>query len=199
MTLLTLVSCKPKYTINGDKVYYEHWNEGSGNNKDFIDSADAQTFVSLKSDDDFYFAKDKNHVYINGSIIKNIDPNSFSYLGNYIIKDKNSAYFLGGYMDIGIENNIQNCAISGVDPNKINLMKFPWAKAGNILINGSQTIAIDDINDFIPIDEDWGKTKSKIIYNNEIIYGADLGTFKVINSYSGRDKNHVYEYGKIKE
>ncbi|HEX9511643.1 MAG TPA: DKNYY domain-containing protein [Puia sp.] len=194
LTVAILISCKRQYTIEGNKVYYEYWNEGSGNNKWHLDSADAKTFTPLKfnCDCDFMFAKDKRHLFIDGVPIKNIDPNSFTFVGNYIFKDKDSAYFLGFY------NNINNCVISGVNPNKIKLIRYPWARADNILIHGNDTIMLDDINSFVPIDEDWGKTKSKILNKNQILYGADLETFKIINSYSGKDKNYTYEFGKIK-
>ena len=193
--VVLLLSCKRQYTIEGDKVYYEYWNEGSGDNKKLLEGADGKTFVPLKFDCDceFMFGKDKRHLFIDGVPIKNIDPNSFVFIGNYIFKDKDSAYFFGFY------NNINSCVISGVDPNKIKLIQYPWAKADKILMHGYDTIILDDINDFIPINEDWGKTKSKVLNRNEILFGADAETFKVVNRYSGKDKNHTYEFGKIKE
>ena len=199
LVLFTLTSCKRQYVVEGEKVYYKYWNEGSGKNKELLDSVDAKTFKEVKSDCDILFAKDNKHVYINGQLIKNIDPNTFIYAGNYFIKDKDSVYFLGVYMDIGIDNNIKNCVIKGVDPSKLILIKNSWAKAENTLIHGNQTVKLDDINDFMPIDETWGKTRNKIIYTTEILHEADLATFEIINSYTGKDKNHTYEYGKIKK
>jgi len=88
------------------------------------------------------------------------------------------------------------------DINQQTLIKYPWSKAGKILIHGRDTLTIDDINDFQPLSEDWGKTKKHVIYGNEILEGADPETFKVINSYTGKngkDKKHTYEFGKIKK
>ncbi len=179
----------------GDNVYWEHWNEGSGQNKDLIDNADVKTFQKLNFDCycDFEFAKDKNHLYIDGEPIRDIDPNSFKFIGNYVFRDKDSAYFFGAY------NNINDCAIEGVNPDKIKLISYPWSEANNLLIHGYDTLSLDDINNFKPIDEDWGKTEIHIIYHSKIIKEADPETFKVINSYSGKDKRHVYEFGEIKE
>jgi hypothetical protein len=190
-----LTSCRRGYKIEGNNVYWEHWNEGSGQNKDFIDDADAKTFQKLKfdCDCDFKFAKDKNHLYIDGEPIRDIDPNSFRFIGNYVFRDTDSAYFFGAY------NNINNCAIKGVDPDKIKLISYPWAKSDNLLIHGYDTLSLNDISDFLPINEDWGKTKKYVINKSEILSGADPATFKVINSYSGKDKNHTYEFGEIKE
>ena len=194
LSVVTATGCKRQYTIEGDRVYYESWNEGSGNSKWLLDSADAKTFTPLKFDCNcsFLFAKDKRHLFIDGTPIKKIDPNSFTFVGHYIFRDKDSAYFFGFY------NDINNCVISGVDPNKIKLLRYPWARADNILLHGGEKIMLDDIDDFVPIDEDWGKTRSKILNENKILPGADPATFTIINSFSGKDEHHTYELGKIK-
>lgn len=190
-----LASCRRGYKVENRKVYYEYWNEGSGQNKWFLEKADAESFQTLKFDCDcsFYFGKDKKHLFIDGQPIRHIDPNTFRFVGNYIFRDKDSAYFFGFY------NNINDCAIKGVNPDKLKLIKYPWSKTENILVHGYDTLLLDDINDFEPIDEDWGKTKKYVINNNEILKDADPETFRVINSYSGKDKRHQYEFGKIKE
>ncbi|QNF33237.1 DKNYY domain-containing protein [Adhaeribacter swui] len=193
LTILLLTSCKQGYKVEDEKVYYEYWNEGSGQNKRLLEHADAKTFQILSFDCDcsFKFGKDKNHLYIDGELIKNIDPHTFQFIGNYIFRDKDSAYFFGFY------NNLNNCAIKGIRPDDIELIEYPWAKAGNILIHGGDTLFLDDINDFVPIDRDWGKTKQYVINGSQIIYGADVKTFKVINGYSGEDKEYKYEFGVI--
>lgn len=193
-----MTSCRRGYKIEDGKVYYESWNEGVGQNKWFIEKADAKTFQTVKFDCDcnFYFGKDKNHLFIDGEPIRHIDPATFRFIGNYIFRDKDSAYFFGFY------NNINDCAIKGVNPDKLKLLSYPWAKADNILIHGFDTLSLYDINEFQPIDENWGKTKTSII--NGIIFrvvdfkDADPETFQVINSFSGKDKRHTYEFGKIK-
>ena len=194
-TISILTSCRHGYKVEGDKVYYENWNEGSGQNKRIIEQADAKTFqeLILKNDSDFDFGKDKNHLFINGELINNIDPITFKYIGNYIFRDKDSAYFFGAY------NNLNECVIKGVDPNSIKLIAYPWAKANNLLINGQDVMYLDDINDFVPIDEHWGKTKKYVINENQIIYDADVSTFEVTSAFQGKDKNFNYEFGAIHE
>lgn len=192
-TISILTSCRRGYKVEGDKVYYETWNEGSGQNKKIIEQADAKTFqeLILKNDGDFDFGKDKNHLFINGELINNIDPKTFNYIGNYIFRDKDYAYFFGSKLNESI--------IKGVNPNRIKLIKYPWARADNFLIHGQDIIYLDDINDFIPIDEDWGKTKKYVINANQILYDADVSTFKVTSSFQGKDKNFNYEFGAISE
>ena len=195
LTIFILTSCRRGYKVEDEKVYYEYWNEGSGQRKRHIEQADAKTFQKLEFDCDcsFDFGKDKNHLFIDGEPIRNIDPNTFKFIGNYVFADKDSAYFFGFY------NNINNCAIKGIQLDKLQLIVYPWSKAGNVLIHGNDTLPIDDISSFKPIDEDWGKTTKYVINNNKILEGADPKTFKVINSYSGKDKNNEYEFGKIKK
>jgi len=195
LTISFLTSCRHGYKIENDKVYYEYWNEGSGQGKRLIEEADAVTFQTVEFDCDcsFAFGKDKNHLFIDGELIKNIDPNTFKFIGNYIFRDKDSAYFFGFY------NNINDCVIKGVNPDKIRLIKYPWAKADNFLIHGRDTVNIADINEFVPIDDDWGKTKKHIVNNNEILYGADVETFKITSSFQGKDKNYNYEFCIINE
>ena len=195
LTISILTSCRRGYKVEGDKVYYESWNEGSGQNKRLIEHADAKTFqkLSFECDCDFEFGKDKNHLFIDGEFIKNIDPSTFKFIGNYIFRDKDSAYFFGFY------NNINECLIKSVNPDKIKLIKYPWAKADNFLIHGKDTVSLTDISEFVPIDDDWGKTKRQIINNDQILYGADVETFKITSSFQGKDKNHNYEFGAINE
>ena len=195
LTISTLTSCRHGYKVENGKVYYEYWHEGLGFKQGIrvIEEADAMSFKSLNFDCDcsFKFGKDKNHLFIDGELIKNIDPNTFTFIGNYIFRDKDSAYFFGFY------NNLNDCVIKGVNPDKIELIKYPWSKAENLLINGRDTVYLEQISEFTPIDNDWGKTKTLIINRNKILYGADLESFKIISSYEGKDENYNYEFGFI--
>jgi len=193
--MLLLTSCTRGYKVENGKVYYEYWNEGSGQGKRLIEKADGKTFQEIDFDfeHNFEFGKDKNHLFIDGEVIENIDPNTFKLIGNYIFRDKDSAYFFGFF------NKLNDCTIKGVNPSKIKLLKYPWAKTDNILIYGSDTLKLKNVNEFTPIDEDWGKTKKHIINNNQILYDADVESFKIISSFEGKDKNYNYEFGFIKE
>ncbi|MEG0917616.1 MAG: DKNYY domain-containing protein [Myroides sp.] len=189
-------SCNFGYKKENGKVFYKYWNAGMGiSTRTFeIIDVDFETFEEIEFDSDcsFKFARDKNNLYIDGHKYNDVDPKTFKYIGNYIFADKDSAYFFGFY------NNFNDCSIKNINPNKIELLKYPWAKSGNYLINGKSTIYLNDINDFTPIDDDWGKTKTKIINCNKILYDAHVESFEVISSYEGKDKYFNYEFGAIK-
>jgi hypothetical protein len=75
LTFSILTSCRRGDKVEGDKVYYEHWNEGSGQVIRLIEQADAKTFqkINFECDCDFEFGKDKDHLFIDGELVKNID------------------------------------------------------------------------------------------------------------------------------
>jgi hypothetical protein len=190
-------SCNFGYKKENGKVYYKYWNAGMGiSTRTFeIQDADFNTFEKIDFDCDcsFNFAKDKNHLFIDGHKYNDVDPKTFKYLGNYIFTDKDSAYFFGFY------NNFNDCSIKNIEPKNIELLQYPWAKSGNYLINGKSTIYLEDINDFIVINDDWGKTKTAIINQDRILYDADVNSFNIISAYEGKDNYFNYEFGAIKE
>lgn len=193
LTIYLISSCESKYYIKDGTVYFESYNEGSGQAIKLVYGADPRTFKELKieNDSEFNFGSDKNHLYIDGVLIEKIDPKSFKYLGNYFFRDKDSAYFFGFY------NDIQKCCVNGVNPNKIELLDYPWAKSGNILIHGYDTLTIRGINSFKAIDEEWGKSNEYVVYENKILYGSDSKTFTPISDIVGKDKNFHFRYGII--
>lgn len=131
MVLLIFTGCKHGYKVEDGKVFYEYWNEGIGigQGKQFVEEADAKTFKEIKfnCDCDLEFGGDKSKLLIDGKPIRDIDPNTFKFVGNYIFKDKDSVYFFGFY------NDINNCAIKGIDPDKLKLLNYPWSTIDTIL------------------------------------------------------------------
>ena len=89
--ILFYTSCATGYYNDGSAVYYKHWNEGSGAQQDRL-KADPKTFRVLKFD---RYAKDKQHVFYNGSLIKEADAASFEAIGSFYARDKNSGYYGG--------------------------------------------------------------------------------------------------------
>jgi len=72
-------------------VYYDDWNEGSGSHKKSLE-ADPETFTVLKHEK---YAKDKNHVFYEGKIVKGADAATFESLDDWYARDKDRGYYGG--------------------------------------------------------------------------------------------------------
>lgn len=86
---LTLIGCSTGYKNEGDAVYYEHWNEGSGQLKEKIE-ANPKTFQILKFDT---YAKDDKTVFYKGGEIIGADAKTFEALGDFYARDKNFGWY----------------------------------------------------------------------------------------------------------
>ena len=82
-------SCSTGYQNEGDAVYYEHWNEGSGQHKERIE-ADPKTFQVFMFD---RYAKDNSSAFYKGEKIDGADAPSFEPVGNNHARDKNRAWY----------------------------------------------------------------------------------------------------------
>jgi len=130
-------------------------------------------------------------LYIDGIGFKKADQNTFELVGNFVFRDKDSAYFFGFY------DEIENTTIHNVNPNTIKVFSiFPWAKTNKTIIWGKEIINVNNVNKFVPINENWGKTDSQIIFQNNILEDVDYFSFEVIDNYIGKDKNKTFENGK---
>ena len=83
------LSCSTGYENDGDAVYYEYWNEGSGQVSKKI-NANPKTFQKLQ----FYtYAKDNESVFYQGYKIVGADAKTFEALGEFYAKDKNFGWY----------------------------------------------------------------------------------------------------------
>jgi hypothetical protein len=82
------MSCSTGYENDGEAVYYQYWNEGSGSHKDKLD-ADPKTFIVLKNE---RYAKDKSHVFFDGQLITGADAQTFQLISEWFAKDKFRGY-----------------------------------------------------------------------------------------------------------
>jgi hypothetical protein len=190
---LLVSSCGKSYVIENGQVYLSGWNEGVGNYRRPVEGADAATFTDLQFGDDcgFAFGRDKEHLYIDGVVLKDLDPSSFQFMGNYVFRDAHAAYFFGFY------NDLNDTRIDSIDPNSIVLLEYPWARSGDRLIHGRTWIALDGLVDFQALNESWGRTDRHVIYEGRVVAGADPASFKATSSYQGHDRSHRYEFGKV--
>ncbi len=86
-----LFSCNTGYENDGEKVYYNYWNEGSGSHKVELD-ANPETFKILDHD---RYAKDDKNVWFDGEIVKDADAETFESIHEWYGRDKNSGFRTG--------------------------------------------------------------------------------------------------------
>jgi hypothetical protein len=82
-------SCSTGYINEGDAVYYENWNEGSGQNKRKID-ANPKSFIGLHNKK---YGKDDKFVFYEGEKIIGADAKTFELLNEVIGRDKNYGWY----------------------------------------------------------------------------------------------------------
>src|SRR6185369_2119959 len=93
LTLFIFLSgCTPdhKYKINEYGVYETGCSTANGSYELRVREADPTSFEAIDTDCRSLFAKDKNHVFHNHTIIENADPKTFKYIGKYYFIDRDS-------------------------------------------------------------------------------------------------------------
>lgn len=187
ISVILVTSCQRGYVIEDGKVYFTGWNEANGNIKYEVEHSDAATFETINVGGNGLWGKDKNHVYHEATIIENADPASFEELGHYYFKTKDSLYYFGSYADLNF------CEVKNIGSVKLDFYDTePWARSGNYVICEHNATYLDDIVEFEPIDSEWGKTKSHIIWIGNVLEGVDVESFVPINRYTGKDKSGTF-------
>ncbi len=196
LTILTLLAfltgCFPeeKYKITDDAVYRTGWTEANGDFIVRLEDADPKTFEIIETDCNSLFGRDKNHVYVDHSIIQNADPSTFKYVGNYFFVDNDSVYFFGFY------NSLNDCEVWGANPETFKIYDtYPWANDGTKIIHGQTATVLKDIDKFEILGENWGRTTDKVFYKGVLLDSVDIQTFEIVSKDKARDKKYVYLKG----
>jgi len=122
------------YSKDQKNVYYD---------TKLVVGADSKTIIYVNPDPIFAggdgYAKDKNGIYFYGLKIENVDPTSFSYLGNQYSKDKNRVFFSGGFGD-GTTEVLS--PVQGADTKTFEVINSQFAKDKNsVYVLGKATNA----------------------------------------------------------
>ena len=152
-----------------------------------LKDVDIDSFKTFDTGDyrDNYIATDKNNVYLENTIIPDLNPNRFKSLGSNYYSDGVNYYFLS-------DNYIRNEDISTwsivkefiIHFKKKQLYFYPFKKI-------ETTKALKGIEDFRYLASDG----EKVYYKGELIENADFYTLKAVNKYNADyfyDKNNIY-------
>jgi hypothetical protein len=159
-----------------------------------IESGDNESFTSIN----IFFTKDNTNVYFCSSelkILETADPFSFHIcMGSYYYaKDKYHVWYASRRIDSA---DVQTFTVLDKTISKDENHVFHWEE----IINGADPATFELLNG------GYAKDKNHVYFGQKIIQ-ADPTSFKVVEngisflggkSYLGKDKDHTYEYGKIK-
>lgn len=152
---------------------------------------------------DIVYAKDKNNVYLRGDIISGADPKTFERIDKRYNKDASNLFY-------------EDRQIPDVDIQSFEVLEYSYARDKNRFywldpdIRGYEKIdivheEIDPASCKIHTFH-WLSDKNGVFYirhpknfNGFKVDGADPETFEAIDDVYGKDKNHVYKFGRIVE
>lgn len=164
------------YQKSEGKVYFENY---------IIEGVDYNSFEEVG--DSSGFAKDNDFVYAFGNPLKNIDPVTFTELGNRLVKDKNGVY-LADFIDKPKEEIVEKDYVDFDDKTVMNCMDLFQDSSWEIKEGTGQRVElVNKMNDNIFVLE---KIENLDPMTLEIIdYNGD--EFLIIGTYI-KDKNGVY-------
>lgn len=134
------------------------------------------------------YTEDKYNIYYYDVKIKNVDKNSFKTLGNGYGRDKNNIFY-----------NEKRMKVS--DISSFEVMNSNYSKDKNTVFYNGEKLKVDAGTFYIfKENENFGKDSKNVYYvdilsNNEkieVIEGADVSSFEVLNKNYAKDNNKVY-------
>ena len=166
------------YQILGNNVFY---NSGILNEAGFqLVEADAQTFQILENGvagvTYVNYAKDKNHVYYNGTIMQNADAKTFERLDSFHAKDRQHIFY--------------SQYVLSEDPNHFRFLGSGYSRDRKHIYSGDYPIS--DSPDTFERFEGFARDEHGIIIGIHRLENADSKSFQYVGSDYYRDKNHVF-------
>ena len=220
---MMLDSCEkePRYKNDGKQVTWNTKDVWAGHHRRIVD-ADPSTFEDLGDG----YARDSQHAFLDGNIIKgadgktfkclekryamdanhvfydtimtNADPMSFIVHGRYLTEDKKDFYWKGKAITVADKESF---VILGDKEDE----KTRWAKDKcNAYYMGKQPVSLADNESFHPIGDNsnlncsgcYAADKYRVYFEDHIVEGADPESFIEVVSCVGQDKHRVYRRWK---
>lgn len=172
-----------------------------------IDGADPKTFQIMTG---ILFAKDKNRIYYDGSIVKGVDADSFEIINSKYAKDSKNVYYLPKeFTLISTPSSVTSVTLdilTDADPSTFKIITDRTLYSENMIAKDKNKVYFDNIvmeganpNTFEIIDDKisdhfdkLSKDNNYVYYNSEKIEGADSASFEKIDKLFFKDKNNLY-------
>ena len=178
---------RTQYYTKNNKIYFN-------NDKIEMKKADFDTFELHIG----WFAKDKNHCYLNGAICKESDVATFEVLSWAFAKDKNNVYSNKGVIKDADPKTFEVIGSGLIKSNvEWSVTPFGYARDKNyvyLYIYGTKTIKIKDADlaTFVHVNELFAKDKNFVYWNGKKLKNVNPETWRLLSddsSYSTDDKN----------
>jgi hypothetical protein len=173
------MSTSSYYSIDYKSAYYQ--------NEPLIES-DPNTFTVIGEDSLGNYAKDKNHVYLGGSIIKDADPATYGgdwdFSPDYTY-DKNHVFY-------------REVAMPGADPKTFQDLGNGYAKDAEQVYYATSTVIGADSKTFAiitPTDGvsgNFAKDNKQVYLNGKAISGSNPASYQLLTCGYAKDDKHVY-------
>ncbi|MCG9793814.1 DKNYY domain-containing protein [Flavobacterium algicola] len=199
--IAVFISSCTGYTKKDGKVYLRSSNEARiGVNYAEVKNADYETFKVIDHNLNIDLALDKNHVFIDTSILENADPKTFGHVKDYYWKDKKNVYLL--------QFGRTDARIMGAEPTTFKVIKdLLWSLDKNNVYYEFDKLEKVTPHLFVAIDENWGKDNRYYYYQTLRVDSLDYESAEIIKSYFMnepakpskyiKDKNHVFFHNKL--
>ncbi len=212
---MVLTSCEVGYKNDGKQVTWHSWDEGSGH-RVFVVDADPSTFEDLGDG----YARDAQHAFLEGDIIKGADGKTFKYLEKRYAIDANHVFHYDTIMSSGDPQSFKvyswnltedkkdfywcGKAIHVADKKTFVVLgdqddwKTRWAKDKfNAYCMGYAPVPLADYESFHPIKNGYlsgyyAADKYRVYYQDHVVEGADPESFTEIDFEVGQDKHRVF-------
>lgn len=186
------------YHVQSPKVLYRTSFKG-----DFkeVEGADAATFKIIPDKTGncvkIAFAKDKNHLYSRGQVVRNIDIDldTFQVLSQNYSKDKSRVYYNYPSTSNSIKNQINE--ISGADSQTFQTLEdSEYGKDKNKVYYEGLVAPDIDANTFKDLTNGYSKDSKYVYFKSKVVEDADADSFKFILEKYAKDKSYAYLEGK---
>jgi len=181
-----------RYEVRRDRVYF---------NGVEVRTADVRWFSDLG----YGYAKDRNHVYLNGQILPYVDPSSFKVDRRYgpasnVFPDKNDGYVQGwyndGYIIAGNTVLYNGYVVTGARASSFKDLGWGYAKDAYTIYYCGRSVSGVSVNNFKVLKDGYARSTYDVVYMGEKIHGAVASSFKLIADGYAKDAFSVFYCGE---
>lgn len=180
--LLGLAGCASGYREKDGKITYTYLSETGWIYQTLEAEADLATFEVLEPD---RYGRDKQHVFLESSLLEGADPKTFRFLGGHYSRDDDQVFY-------------EDDALQDVDVATFRVVDKYAGRDDTRYFLGSRGIVPEDIETFREVGDCWAKDAKAYYYQFPEIrkLDCDYATFQVLNWYYGKDATTVFYKGQ---